>query len=477
MRRPLPAGFLQRLEDIVGGAFVIADAERLLPYGADETPNLRPSLPDVVVRPGSADEAADVVRACAEAKVFITPRGAGTGKSGGCVPIHGGVVLALDRLTRIVDIDQADGTCNVEPGVILETLQQAVADRGMFYPPDPASLASCTLGGNVAENAGGPRALKYGVTSSYVLGLDLVLPTGERLRTGKRTTKGVAGYDLTSLVVGSEGTLAVVTGITLKLLPSPRFVQTALAVFPSSEAAVLGVNAIFGAGVLPRTLEYLDRASIDAVRAMSPPYRFPAGAGAALLVETDGESEAGTLEALSRALEACADAGATDTLLATDSKKQREIWATRRMLSEATKRIKGRKVSEDIVVPRSKIPEMVARTGALGDKHDLLTCSFGHAGDGNLHTQILFDSDEDLPRVDALLDELFRVVLELGGTITGEHGVGISKKPWLPLELSDEVIALSLRLKHAFDPAGILNPGKVFPEKLALRAAKRDQTT
>ena len=328
----------------------------------------------------------------------------------------------------------------------------------------------------MAENAGGPRALKYGVTSNYVLGLDVVLATGERVHTGKSTTKGVAGYDLTSLLVGSEGTLAVITGITLKLLPTPRFVQTALAVFPSSEAAVRGVNAILDAGVLPRTLEFLDRSSIAAVRTMSPPYRFPEGAGAALIVETDGESEAGTHEALSRALDACGGAGATDTLLATDAKKQREIWASRRLLSEATRRIKGKKVSEDIVVPRSKIAEMVARTGALGEQHGLMTCSFGHAGDGNLHTQVLFDDDSELPRVEALLADLFRVTLELGGTISGEHGIGISKQRYLPLELSDDVIALSLRVKAAFDPAGILNPGKMFPDKLALRARKREQT-
>ncbi len=476
MRRPLPAGFAQRLEGIVGAPFVIADPDALLPYGADETPNLAPSLPDVVVRPQSAEQVAEVMRACAADGVYVTPRGAGTGKSGGCVPVHGGVVLALDRLARIQRVDAADGTCTVEPGVILETLQREVADQGLFYPPDPASLSSCTLGGNVAENAGGPRALKYGVTSNYVLGLELVLPTGERLRTGKGTTKGVAGYDLTSLVVGSEGTLAIITGITLKVLPSPRFVQTALAVFPSSEAAVRGVNGIFGAGVLPRTLEYLDRASLAAVRALKPPYRFPDSAGAALIVETDGESEPGTLEALSRALEACGDAGATDTLLATDSRKQREIWESRRMLSEATRRIKGRKVSEDIVVPRSRIAEMVARTGALGEKHRLLTCSFGHAGDGNLHTQVLFEDDSELPRVEALLEDLFRATLELGGTITGEHGVGISKRRYLPLELSDEVLALSLRVKSAFDPAGILNPGKMFPDKLALRAQKRAQS-
>ncbi|OGQ19467.1 MAG: hypothetical protein A2138_14640 [Deltaproteobacteria bacterium RBG_16_71_12] len=472
----MPAGFASRLESLVGGGFVIGDAEALVPFGKDETPNLAPAVPDLVVRPGSVDEVAAVMGACAEAGVFVTPRGAGTGKSGGCVPVFGGVVLALDRLTHITRIDKDDGTCTVEPGVILEALQQAVAEHGLFYPPDPASLSSCTLGGNVAENAGGPRALKYGVTSNYVLGLELVLPSGERLHTGKQTTKGVAGYDLTSLVVGSEGTLAIITGITLKLLPSPRFVQTALAVFPSSEAAVKGVGAILGAGILPRTLEYLDRASIAAVRAMQPPYRFPEGAGAALIVETDGDSEAGTLEALSRALDACGEAGATDTLLATDAKKQREIWASRRLLSEATRRIKGKKVSEDIVVPRSKIAEMVARTGALGDKHGLVTCSFGHAGDGNLHTQVLFDDDSELPRVEALLADLFDATLALGGTITGEHGVGLAKQRYLPLELSDEAIALSLRLKAAFDPAGILNPGKMFPDKLALRAHKRAQS-
>lgn len=473
MRRPVPPGFVQRLEGALGSASVITDAEALVPYGVDETPNLAPALPDVVARPGSVDEVSAVVRLCADGGVYLTPRGAGTGKSGGCVPVHGGVVLALDRLQRITRIDKDDGTCLVEPGVILGDLQSTVEEQGLFYPPDPASLSSCTLGGNVAENAGGPRALKYGVTSNYVLGLDLVLATGERVHTGRSTTKGVAGYDLTSLVVGSEGTLAVITGITLKLLPSPRFVQTALAVFPSSEAAVRGVNAILDAGILPRTLEYLDHSSIAALRTMSPPYRFPEGAGAALIVETDGESEPGTIEALSRALEACAEAGATDTLFATDAKKQREIWQSRRLLSEATRRIKGRKVSEDIVVPRSRIAEMVARVGALGDKHRLVTCSFGHAGDGNLHTQVLFDDDADLPRVDALLDELFRVTLELGGTISGEHGIGSSKQRWLPLELSPEVIALSERVKHAFDPAGILNPGKMFPDKLALRALKR----
>ncbi|HEY4221265.1 MAG TPA: FAD-linked oxidase C-terminal domain-containing protein [Myxococcota bacterium] len=472
MRKPLPQGFLSSLEQIVGARFAVTDDEALARCSKDETPNLTPARPDVVVRPQDAEQVASVVRACAAAGVPVTPRGAGSGKSGGCVPVDGGVVLQLDRLAQITRIDKGDGTCTVEPGVILEALQQSVEAEGMFYPPDPASLSMCTIGGNVAENAGGPRALKYGVTGTYVLGLEAVLPTGERIKTGKNTTKGVAGYDLTSLLVGSEGTLAVITSITLKLLPNPHHVQTAIAIFPSSEHAVKATSAVLAAGILPRTLEYMDRDSIAAVRVLNPPYRFPDNAGAALLLETDGESEAGTLEALERALEVCSEHGSIDARLATDARQRRDIWQARRLLSEATRKIKKRKVSEDIVVPRSKIPEMVARTGALGDKHKLATCSFGHAGDGNLHTQILFDDESELVRVDALLDDLFQTVLDLGGTITGEHGVGLSKKKYLPLELGADVIALSQRIKDAFDPAGILNPGKFLPDKIALRAAK-----
>jgi glycolate oxidase len=247
-----------------------------------------------------------------------------------------------------------------------------------------------------------------------------------------------------------------------------------LAVFPSTEPAVKAVSAMLARGVLPRTLEYMDRDSIEAVRVMNPPYRFPAHAGAALIVEIDGDSEAGTLEALERCLQVTGDHGAVDAFLATDARQRRDIWQSRRLLSEATRKIKKRKVSEDIVVPRSRIPEMVARTAQLGEKHQLATCSFGHAGDGNLHTQVLFDDESELPRVEALLDDLFAVVLALGGTITGEHGVGISKKKYLPRELGADVVALQQRLKDAFDPAGILNPGKFLPEKLALRAAKAD---
>jgi glycolate oxidase len=459
-RRALPAGFLSKLSSIVGDGSVLTDDDTLTRHGRDETPNLPVSLPDAVVRPDTTAHVEAIMAMCSAHGVFVTPRGAGSGKAGGCVPVCGGIVLALDRMTRILDIDTENMIARVEPGVILQTLQEAVEAEGSFYPPDPASLSWCTIGGNVACNAGGPRALKYGVTGTYVLGADVVLASGERLKTGKQTTKGVAGLDVTSLLVGSEGTLGIITDITLKLLPTPRFVQTALAVFPGTESAVRAVSGALARGILPRTLEYMDKDSIDAVRVMNPPYRFPVNAGAALIVEVDGDSEQGTLESLARVIDVMTEQGALDAFLAQDEKQRRDIWQSRRLLSEATRKITNRKVSEDIVIPRKKIPEMVARTSMLGEKHRLKTCSFGHAGDGNLHTQILFHSDDDLPRVDAMLDDLFALTLELGGTITGEHGVGLAKKKHLPMELSAGMMSLQSRLKHAFDPAGILNPGK-----------------
>lgn len=469
MRKPLPTGFVDELRLLVGDEFAIDDEETLNRFSHDETPMLEPSLPDVVVRPQSVEQVQAVVRACATRGVYITPRGAGSGKSGGCVPVYGGVVLGLDRLQSLVDIDREDQIARVEPGVILQGFQEAVEAEGMFYPPDPASLSWCTIGGNVACNAGGPRALKYGVTGTYVLGLDVVLPTGERIKTGKSTTKGVCGYDLTSLMVGSEGTLGIITGITLKLLPQPRYVQTAIVIFDDVKAAVTAVSAVLARGILPRTLEFMDKDSIDAVRVMSPPYRFPPGAGAALIIETDGDSESGTFAALERCLEVATEHGARDALLASDDRQRRDIWTSRRLLSEATRKIKRYKVSEDIVVPRKKIPEMVARTTQLGEQFGLRTCSFGHAGDGNLHTQILYDDVAQAPQVEALLDALFDVTLELGGTITGEHGVGLAKKRFLPKELASDVIALQQRLKASFDPAGILNPGKFLPEPTSTR--------
>lgn len=461
MRRPFPVGLMTQLGRIVGNQFVYAEGDIVEKAARDETPNLLPVLPDVVVRPNSTAEISEIMRLCSEHGVYVTPRGAGTGKSGGCIPVYGGVVLQLDRMTRINEIDEGNLIARAEPGVVLETFLQATEEKNLFYPPDPASLQWCTLGGNVAENAGGPRALKYGVTGTYILGLEAVLPDGTVVNTGKSTMKGVAGYDLTSLLVGSEGTLAVITNITVKLLPNPRFVHTALCNFPSSQAATAAVSAVLAGGILPRTLEYLDRASIEAVRRLgTATYRFPDNAGAALIIETDGDSETGTFEALERALGIIEKAGATEILLAQDVRQQRMIWQSRRLLSEATRKMRKRKVSEDIVIPRTKIPEMVAYVDMLGEKYNLGTCSFGHAGDGNLHMQVMFDEEGDMPRVEMLLDEMFRATIRMGGTITGEHGVGLAKKPYLLLEQSPQLLDLQRRVKAAFDPAGILNPGK-----------------
>lgn len=471
-RRTPPNGFLERLADIVGDAHVDTSAPSLDDASHDETPNLPRVRPDAVVRPASAEEVAAVMRACAAERVYVTPRGAGTGKAGGCVPLHGGVVLALDRLRSIVELDEENLLVRAQPGVILGELQATVEEAGLFYPPDPASLAMCTIGGNVATNAGGPRAVKYGVTGDYVLGLEAVLPTGEIVRTGRRTTKGVAGYDLTSLLVGSEGTLAIVTEVTLKLLARPSSVETALALFPSSERAAKCVTRVLRAGLVPRTVEYLDAASIAALRAHPDvALQVPEAAGAALLLEVDGSSSEEAFTSLTKVLDLASDEGAIGTVVATDERKRREVWQARRLLSEATRRVKPRKISEDVVVPRARLPELVARWGALGEEHGLLTCAYGHAGDGNLHAQVLFDDEGDLPRVERLLERLFEVTLEMGGTISGEHGVGLAKKRYLPLEQSRALLALQQRVKDAFDPAGVLNPGKLLPDKVALRAA------
>jgi glycolate oxidase len=467
MRRPIPAGFLSRLEAVVGASQVITDPDSLTPVASDETPNLAPALPDAWVRPANTAEVAAIMSACHEAGVYVTPRGAGTGQSGGCVAIHGGIVLGLDRLNTLSVIDSENLVARGGPGLVLGRFQEMVEAEGLFYPPDPASLEWCTLGGNVAENAGGPRALKYGVTRDYVLGLEVVLPDGEVIQTGKSTVKGVAGYDLTALMCGSEGTLGVITGMTLKLIPRPQAVQTALCVFESAEAAARAVAAILSAGVLPRTLEYMDRSSIMAVAAHGAPYSFSDDAGAALILETDGGDDDLALFDIERALDAMPDAGRIDTFLATDERQRRSIWQSRRLLSEATRKIRGRKMSEDIVVPRSRIPDMVAAIGVLGERHGLGTCAFGHAGDGNLHVQILFSDDGEVPAVQRLVGELFALTIEMGGTITGEHGVGVAKRDYLGLEQGPRVLDLQHQIKGVFDPRGILNPGKIFPPKKA----------
>jgi glycolate oxidase len=449
-------------ESIVGAAHVRRDEPTRLAYGTDGTSYC--AAPDLVVLPGRADEIAAIARLCTEHLVPLVPRGAGTGYSGGAVPAHGGILLSLERLNRIVELNQADLVAVVEPGVITSDLHAAVERVGLFYPPDPASLARSSIGGNIAENAGGPRAFKYGTTKQYVLGLEAVLPNGDAIRTGGRTVKNVAGYDLTDLIVGSEGTLAIVTRATLRLIPKPPETATVRAFFESVGSAARGVDRLLAARVLPAALELIDGASLAAVEwhlggvALAPP-----GTAALLLIEVDGSLAAVAAE-IGHVERACAEAGATRIDRARDAAEREELWRVRRELSPALKQIAPIKFNNDVVVPKGKIPELCAAVERIGRDHGVLVPTFGHAGDGNLHVNIMVeDTREARDRAASAERALFEEVIRLGGALTGEHGIGLTKAKYLGLQFSDVEIALMKRVKHAFDPAGILNPGKIFP--------------
>ena len=462
MRSSVLTKLADALAAVVGSAHVLSAQDQLAPYGHDES-NLPDVLPDLVVRPGSATEVAAALALAIARGVPVTPVAARSGKSGGGLPIRGGVVLSVERLSRILAIRGEDLVGVAQAGVVTGVYQAAVEAQGLFYPPDPGSLDWCTLGGNVAENAGGPRAVKYGVTRDYILGLQIAMPSGELLRIGKQTIKGVAGFDLVGLLVGSEGLLAIVTEVTTKLLPLPRAVETALALFRSTEAGIHAVSAALAHGLLPRALEFLDEAAIAASRVANAPFQFPDGVGAAVLLEVDGNDPHACRSELNQLGELCLKGGAVDVLVAQNSSQRRELWATRRQVSINLKALHPRKLSEDIVVPRSRIAEAVARVQAIGKRHGLAVACYGHAGDGNFHANVLYDTDADKPRVDAAVADMLRLSLELGGTLTGEHGVGLAKKEFLELEQGSAVVALQKRLKAVFDPSGLLNPGKMFP--------------
>jgi len=378
--------------------------------------------------------------------------------------VRGGIVLSTERMRRIIDVNEHDRVAVVEPGVINGDLQAAVEAQGLFYAPDPASLGFCSMGGNVAENAGGPRAFKYGVTRDWTLGMVTTLMGGETLRLGRRTPKGVTGYDLTALFVGSEGTFGVTSEITVRLVGRPEGVGTFIAVMPDAVSAGRAVAAIIRKGHRPRALELLDKPSIDHVRPKAV-YKFPEDAGAIVLVELDGEPDG--IEAAVLACGAVCEAeGAREVVIARDDVDRERLWQTRRVCSTALREAYKFKLSEDTVVPPSSIPEMLRRVAAIGARHDLETASFGHAGDGNLHINLLSqETRRDAAfqaRVDAALAELFKATLDLGGTLSGEHGIGIAKARYMAWEQSPEVIDWQKRLKRLWDPKNLLNPGKIF---------------
>jgi glycolate oxidase len=436
------------------------DPDTLAAYGRDES-DAGDFPADLLVFAESTQDVSRVLRTCQQLGVPVTPVGARTGKSGGSLPIHGGVSLSLERMNRILALSEEDLIAVCQPGVVTGDLMRAAEARGLFYPPDPNSWETCTLGGNVAENAGGPRALKYGVTGDYVLGLEWVMPTGEVLRVGRRTLKGVAGYDLVRLFVGSEGTLGVATEITLKLLPLPRQVRTALVLFRSVGDAARAVTRVLSSGILPISLELLDEVAVRAVDGRG--FSFPRGTGAAVLAEVDGGEPEPVLAELARLGEICEREGATETLLANDASQRDRLWSVRRSISPSLRALAPHKLSEDIVVPRSKIPEVIARLKAVGEELGLTVATYGHAGDGNLHANVLYQRLEQRVAVDEAIARMMRIAVDVGGTITGEHGVGLSKRAYLGIEQSSEVIALQRRLKALFDPRGLLNPGKILP--------------
>ena len=454
---------IDRLRAIAGAEHVRTDAEVCAAYGADALKQGHAA--DVVVWPANTSEVAAIARVCHETRTPLVPRGAGTGYTGGAVPSHGGVVISLERFNRILEIDEGNLLVVVEPHVITGDLQDAVEAAGLFYPPDPASLRQSVIGGNVAENAGGPRAFKYGVTSKYVLGLEAVLPTGEIIRTGGKVVKNVVGYDLTRLLTGSEGTLAIITKIILRLIPKPPMQVTMRASFPSVRHAVNAVTGLIRARVIPAALELIDGDSLDAVaRHLNVRSLAPEGTAAILLLEVDGLAEQVAGES-TRVETACREAGATEFLRAANESERAELWRVRREISPSLKVITPLKFNHDVVVPKARIPELFDLVDEIRTKFRLRIPCFGHVGDGNIHVNIMVTpgDEAEIQRAHEAEGELFRGVVALEGSISGEHGIGFAKKKYMTLELTPETIDVMRRVKAAFDPHGILNPGKMFP--------------
>jgi len=452
---------LNALTEIVGSAYLDHTRESLAKFASDGT-KLQ-FWPDAVTYPGSTEEISEILKLANRDGFFVIPRGAGTGMSGGALSVKGGLVLAMERLNCILSIDQQNLIAKVEPGVITADLQRAVNKVGLFYPPDPASADTSTIGGNVAQCAGGLKAVKYGVTRDYVLGLTVVLPTGEIIKTGVETAKGVAGYDLTRLLVGSEGTLAVITSVTLRLLPKPVRQRTMLALFPELTRAVEAVSSIISYGIIPMTMEFMDRLSIDCVREEIEIPVTPQ-TQALLLIEVDGDDYTTSKDA-NRIRDICLSTGASFFQTASNQEESDRLWRARKELSPSMMKLRPDKISEDVVVPRSRLAELISFLGELSRSFGIPIPAFGHAGDGNIHVNFMLDKTDqhEVKSVYLAIESLFKKVTSMGGTITGEHGIGITKAPFLEIELSKASLDLMARLKKAFDPKGILNPGKIFP--------------
>ncbi|MBL0357137.1 MAG: FAD-binding protein [Chitinophagaceae bacterium] len=463
--KTLTAVHFEQFKKIVGEQFVLADEEQLKNYGHDETENLL-YLPQVVIKPRTAEEISAIFRICNEHTIPVTPRGAGTGLSGGALPQFGGVLISMERMNSIVEIDERNLQVVTEPGVITEVLQNAVKEKGLFYPPDPSSRGSCFIGGNIAENSGGPKAVKYGVVKDYVLNLQVVLPTGDIIWTGANVLKNSTGYNLTQLMIGSEGTLGIVTKIVLKLLPHPKYELLMLVPFNSLEKAGEAVSAIFRAGFTTSALELVE---IDALRIVSAHLNdntipIKDGVEAHLLIEVDGNH----LDTLMNEMEAIAnlltgfDCG--EIYFADDEQQKATLWRLRRRVAEIVK-LEGYSIEEDTVVPRAELPALIRGVKALGRQYQFQSVCYGHAGDGNLHIRIKKEGSIyslNNPAIVPALKAIFELVFSLGGTISGEHGIGLLQKEFLDIVFTDTNMQLMKGIKKVFDPNNILNRGKIF---------------
>ena len=453
---------ITQLEKIIGKNGVLVTPEDLAVYSYDAT--FAEHRPDVVVLPRNTEQVSQVVMLSARERIPLVTRGMGSGMAAASVPFNGGITLAMTRMNRILEIDEVNATAHVESGIITADLQAAVEKLGLFYPPDPSSIKHSTIGGNISCNAGGPRCLKYGVTGDYVLGLTVVLADGRILHTGGKCIKDVVGYDLTALFTGSEGTLGVITEALLRLVPRPIAARTALAEFPSLADASRTVNAILARGIVPATLELMDETAIACIEE-SMHLGLPLDVEAILLIETDGSDQDAVLREIETVEVICRENGARQVKIARNESERSKLWQARRSVSPALARKAPNKLGEDITVPRGAIPEAISRIKAISAKYGLPIVIFGHAGDGNLHPNILFDKrdPEQWAKVEQMVAEEFAVALELGGTLSGEHGVGALKRPYMQQAQGPVAIELQKRIKAALDPVNILNPGKIFP--------------
>ncbi|GAX90209.1 FAD-linked oxidase C-terminal domain-containing protein [Effusibacillus lacus] len=451
----------KELRAIVGDNWVMDTPEDCLAYSYDATP-LYQSLPDGVAVPGTAEEVAAIVKVCARENIKIVSRGSGSNLSAGTVPVEGGLVIVLTRLNQILEIDQDNLTTTFQPGVITANLHREVEKMGLFYPPDPGSMNISTLGGNIAECAGGLRGLKYGVTKDYIMGLQAVLPNGEILRTGGKSAKDVAGYDLTKLLVGSEGTLAIITEATAKLIPLPETKRTMLAMFRDLTGSARAVSRIIAERIIPATLEFLDNPTIRVVEDFAR-IGLPTDMGAILMIEQDGP-EAVVERDIQKIAEICRKEGAVEVKVADSLEEGAKLMQARRFALSALARVRPTTILEDATVPRARLAEMVEQINVIAKKYNVEICTFGHAGDGNLHPTCMTDErdKEEIHRVEQAFEEIFLAAIKLGGTITGEHGVGAAKMNYLSLKVGETGIEVMKSLKRAIDPQGIMNPGKLF---------------